>query len=203
VHWLVAADFAAEFPMQPMVADQRFVDEGDRITCAGGGAAADLATYLVERHLGRALARKSRQALIFDDPRAAPEAQPHPPMASVVTDIRVQRALLLMEEHLSTPLPIAVIAARLALSPRQLGRIFEAALGASPIETYRRLRLRYARWLLEKTDRTVTDIALEAGFADCAHFSRSFKVAHGRNPSAGRAIRATPLAHLASHRVFD
>jgi len=32
----------------------------------------------------------------------------------------------------------------------------------------------------------VTEIAIEAGFADCAHFSRQFKDAYGLSPSTRR-----------------
>jgi transcriptional regulator GlxA family with amidase domain len=55
---------------------------------------------------------------------------------------------------------------------------------------YRILRLRYARWLLENTTRSVTDIALDAGFSDCAHFSRQFKSLHGLSPSRARPANA-------------
>jgi transcriptional regulator GlxA family with amidase domain len=207
VHWLVAADFAGEFPGHPVVADRRFLDGGDRITCAGGGAVADLAAYLIERHLGRALASKSRHLMILDAPRRGPDAQPHPPLAAMIDDSRVRRALLLMEENVSSPLPLPSIAARLGVSTRQLSRLFEAELGQSPGEVYRGLRLRYASWLLANTDRTVTDIAIKAGFADGAHFSRCFKARNGSAPSIGRArSQADAVAaasHLVSRRVFD
>ena len=55
-----------------------------------------------------------------------------------------------------------------------------------PASLYRQLRMRYANWLIENTDRSVTDIAIEAGFADCAHFSRQFKDAYGLSPSTRR-----------------
>jgi AraC-like DNA-binding protein len=90
-----------------------------------------------------------------------------------------------------------------------------------PSGLYRILRLRYARWLLANTDRSVTDIALATGFPDCAHFSRQFKACHGFNPTDSRSAmhdaRTTPLSpffarhnagtvipvHLAAQRVFD
>jgi transcriptional regulator GlxA family with amidase domain len=55
-----------------------------------------------------------------------------------------------------------------------------------PASLYRQLRMRYANWLIENTDRSVTDIANEAGFADCAHFSRQFRDAYGLSPSTRR-----------------
>jgi transcriptional regulator GlxA family with amidase domain len=213
VSWYHYQDFVEEFPHHEVVADRLYLVDGDRITCAGGGGAADLATHLVERHIGRSAAQKSRQIMLLDQARAENVAQPHPPVAGDASDNRVRRAMLLMEQHLSNPLPIGTIATRLDLSPRQLERLFHAAVGQRPGTFYRALRLRYARWLLDNTQRSVTDIALDAGFSDCAHFSRQFKTLHGFSPSAKRgaaqpqrsAIFAAPNGAdtLASHRVFD
>jgi transcriptional regulator GlxA family with amidase domain len=128
-------------------------------------------------------------------------AQPHPPIQGDVADSLVRRALLLMEQNLSRPLPVAQLAARLELSPRQLERRFHVALGQQPAEAYRALRLRYARWLLDTTQRSVTEIALEAGFSDCAHFSRQFKALHGVAPTRARG-QGAGRQDLAGPRVF-
>ncbi|HQT96006.1 MAG TPA: GlxA family transcriptional regulator [Thermoanaerobaculaceae bacterium] len=186
VSWLHYQDFRAAFPDHEVTGDRLFEIDGDRITCAGGAGAADLAALLIERHLGSRLAQKPHQVLQLARTRGEEAVQPHPPVAHDVADGQVRRALLMMEQNLSDPVPIAIIARRLGLSTRQLERRFEAALGQRPSLLYRTLRLRYARWLLETTDRSVTDIALEAGFADCAHFSRQFKALHGLSPSQMR-----------------
>jgi transcriptional regulator GlxA family with amidase domain len=192
VSWYHYQDFLDAFPDERPIADRLFVVDGDRITCAGGAGTADLATYLIERHLGRAAAQKANQVMLFDRARAGDEAQPHPPVADAVTDPRLRRALLLMEQNLADPLPIAAIAARLSLSPRQLERLFQAELGERPASLYRTLRLRYASWLLATTDRSITDIALDAGFSDCAHFSRQFKELNGYSPSSNRQTGRQP-----------
>jgi transcriptional regulator GlxA family with amidase domain len=86
-----------------------------------------------------------------------------------------------------------------------------------PAQHYRLLRLRYARWLLDHTDLSITEIALDSGFADCAHFSRKFKALHGFTPTDARTREraavtddepATPTmpppdAHLAAMRIFE
>lgn len=204
VSWYHYQDFLEEFPHHTPVADRLYVIDGDRITCAGGGGAADLATALVEKHLGRSAAQKGRHILQLDRQRPGSESQPHPPIADLVADDRVRRALLLMEQHLADPLPIADIARRLQLSTRQLERLFQTVMGQRPAEFYRGLRLRYARFLLDTTGRSVTDIALEAGFSDCAHFSRQFKAQHGFTPSDARAQSPGPMArNLAAQRLFD
>ncbi|ODN69412.1 GlxA family transcriptional regulator [Methylobrevis pamukkalensis] len=203
VSWYHYQDFLDEFPHHAPVADRLYVIDGDRITCAGGGGTADLATHLIERHIGRSVAQKSRHVLLLDRARGAGEAQPHPPVAEQVADERVRRALLLMEQNIATPLPIADIARRLRVSTRQLERLFQTVLGQRPAEFYRQLRLRYARFLLDTTDRSVTAIALDAGFSDCAHFSRQFKALHGFTPSNSRLMPPEEIpSALAGQRVF-
>jgi len=186
VSWYHYQDFQDEFPEQTAVADRLFIEERNRITCAGGAGAADLAIHLIARHLSRSAAQKASQVMLFDRARAGTDVQPHPPMAEAVADPRIRRAMLLMEQNLADPLPIVRIAERLGLSTRQMERLFQAALGQRPAAFYRMLRLRYARWLIDNTERSVTDIALDAGFADCAHFSREFKKVHGFAPSDNR-----------------
>jgi transcriptional regulator GlxA family with amidase domain len=204
VNWYHYQDFRDEFPEQAVVADRLFVADGDRITCAGGAGTADLASYLIERHIGWSVAQKASQVLLFDRPRAGADAQPHPPMSERVSDPRVQRALLLMEQNLAGPLPIAQVAGQLGLSTRQFERLCHTTLGMSPASAYRRLRLRYAHWLIEHTDRSVTEIAHAAGFADCAHFSRQFKENYGSSPSDQRRhpVANPDSSGLASLRVF-
>lgn len=204
VSWYHYQDFLDEFPDQPVVADRLFVADGDRITCAGGAGTADLASHLIERHIGWSVAQKASQVLLFDRTRSGAEAQPHPPMSEKVADPRVRRALLLMEQNLAGPLPIAQVAEKLGLSTRQFERLCHATLGVSPATAYRRLRLRYAHWLIGNTDRSVTEIAHAAGFADCAHFSRQFKETYGSSPSGQRRRPENPEddQNLASLRVF-
>lgn len=187
VSWYHHRDFAERFPGQPFVADQLFLVDGDRITCPGGTAAADLAAWLIERHVGNAAAQKAMHILLADRMRQPGQPQPQPPSASPVTNERVRRAMLLMEQNLSFPLSAAEIAGRVQLSIRHLDRLFRMETGMPTLTCYRRLRLSYVRWRLVNTDDTITDIALEAGFADCAHLSRQFRAVFGVSPSTVRS----------------
>jgi transcriptional regulator GlxA family with amidase domain len=95
----------------------------------------------------------------------------------------VARALLLMEQNLSRPLATDEIAQRINISKRQLERLFLADTGESLQKFYRKIRLSYALWLLQNTQRSITDIAQECGFADTAHFSRAFRSAFASRPT--------------------
>jgi len=204
VSWYHYQDFLEAFPDHDVVADRLFLADGPRITCAGGAGAAALATHLIERHLGSAVAQKASQVLLFDKPRSGSDAQPHPPLSETVSEPRVRRALLLMEQNLTRPIAIAAVAEELGMSVRQLERLCREHVGLGPASLYRQLRMRYANWLIENTDRSVTEIAIEAGFADCAHFSRQFKDAYGLSPSTRRLQPNRSLnGDAARARVFE
>jgi len=189
VSWFHHRDLTDRFADVTPVADQLFVDDGDRITCAGGAVAADLAAYIIERHLGQSWARKSLRILVMDNPRPANAPQPKPQQLSnyQVENKWVIKALSLMEQNLSRPLSTNDIAQRINISKRQLERLFLADTGESLQKFYRVIRLSYGLWLLQNTERSITDIAQECGFADTAHFSRAFRMAFDKRPTEVRA----------------
>lgn len=189
VSWYHVQDFADEFPDQIPVADRLFVDEGDRITCSGGAGVADLAAHLVERHIGLTPALKALHVMQLQAARGADAAQPHLPVGEGLSDDRVRRALLLMEQNIADPIAVEDIADKIALSPRQLERLFRSMLGAGPAIVYRRMRLGHARWLIENTQKNLTTVAVETGFCDASHFSRQFRSAYGFAPSDLRGER--------------
>ena len=186
VSWFHHKDLTDRFTDVIPVADQLFVDDGDRITCAGGAVAADLAAYIIERHLGQSWARKSLRILVMDSPRPANAPQPQPTSDYQVKNKSVVRALLLMEQNLSRPLSTDEIASRLNISKRQLERLFVHDTGESLQKFYRAIRLSYGLWLLQNTPRSITDIAQECGFADTAHFSRAFRTVFAKRPTEYR-----------------
>lgn len=186
VSWYHHRDFAEEFDDVEPVSDRIFLIDGDRITCSGGAGAADLAATLVDKHVAGSAARKSLNVLLFDTPRAAGSAQPAPSGAPRGADERVRRATLLMEQHLAEPLSIEAIAARVGASARQLARLFRAELAQSPASAYRAIRVEQGRWMLERTERSISQIAALTGFVDGAHFSREFRKLKGASPSGWR-----------------
>jgi transcriptional regulator GlxA family with amidase domain len=103
-----------------------------------------------------------------------------------ITDPRVRRAVFFMEKNITAPISHARAAREAGISARQLERLFQLYLGESPAEYFRRLRLKHAEWLLHNTKKSITDIALECGFADSSHFAKRFKEFCGSSPSARR-----------------
>lgn len=193
VSWFHHQDFLAEFERMRPVSDQIFVVDRDRISCSGGVSAAHLAAFLVDRHLGRAAARKALSILMIDEPMAGDRPQPGLPLELNARDPLVRRALLAMQQNLHAPLSIARIAKDLGVGRRKLERHFNADLGLPPADASIRIRLAQARMLLARTDRTVTRIAEETGFCDASHLIRVFRETEGTTPDLWRQNRV-PLA---------
>jgi transcriptional regulator GlxA family with amidase domain len=98
----------------------------------------------------------------------------------------VLKAVALMEAHIEAPLSIALIADRLALSTRQLERLFHQAFDVTPARYYLDLRLETARKLLHLSSLSVLDVALASGFVSASHFAKAYRLHFGQAPRAHR-----------------
>ena len=87
---------------------------------------------------------------------------------------------------------VARLAERLGVSDRHLRRIFEAALGVSPLQYLQTRRLLTAKQLLTDTPLPVTQVALASGFASLRRFNAAFVQHYGLNPTALRRSGARP-----------
>lgn len=175
VSWFHINEFREEFPSLSVESTQLFVIDRDRLTCAGGTSVVHLASHLIEKHCSRAQALKSLRILIEQSPLPGGAWQPEEVVTRPAQDHLVKRAMLDIEEDIGNRTPLPELAGSLGISVRQLQRRFEADIGIGIQEYRRNLQLSRAKWLVEHTDRSMTEIALECGFSDSAHFSRTFR----------------------------
>lgn len=195
VSWFHAQEFAREFPELQAESHEMFVVDRDRLTCAGGTSVVHLAAWLIERHCGKAAASKALRILLEEGALPARTPQPQPSFAERTDDQRVRQAIWLMEQSLSSPMPLREVAQNLNMSLRHLERRFQDAIGMGPHEFSVRLRLRHAHWLTVNTRLQISQIALECGFSDCANFSRRFREVFGYPASALRRGNAVMAAN--------
>ncbi|HXV30640.1 MAG TPA: GlxA family transcriptional regulator [Sinorhizobium sp.] len=187
VSWLHHNEFRARFPSIEVTSKRIFVEDGNIITCAGGSSVADLATYLIRKHVGEEAERNALEIMQIARRREASEMQPRNPLGTVpVKDKRISLALMVMEQHLEDLIGIDDVADQLGISRRQLERLFQDELGATPISVYLKLRLDQAMRLLASTDKPLIDIAIETGFENVSHFIRKFRKAFSTTPAAAR-----------------
>ncbi len=75
-------------------------------------------------------------------------------------------------------------------SRTQFYRVFRAMVEETPVAMRRRLLLERAAWQLSRTQLSVTDISLNAGYGSLEAFTRAFRKAFGVSPSLYRRIGA-------------
>jgi AraC-like DNA-binding protein len=125
-------------------------------------------------------------SLIEADPRVWPQ------LRSVA---RRERSLVrYVETQASLRQSVSSLARGAGHSLSTFKRRFRTATGASPATWLRRRRLDRARFLLETTDRSVTDIGFEMGFSSVSHFIQAFRRRHGMTPVGARRTHSDEAA---------
>ena len=103
------------------------------------------------------------------------------------TNRRMLRARDEMDRRYAEPLDVPTLAAIAHLSASQFGRVFKEVYGETPHRYLQRRRVERAMTLLRQTDRPITDIAWDVGFASLGTFSRTFTTIVGESPSQYRS----------------
>ncbi|MEW9805534.1 GlxA family transcriptional regulator [Mesorhizobium sp. ZMM04-5] len=182
-HWEDMEDFSAAFPDTDVRPD-RYVIDGPVFTCGGASPTFDLMLHLIRSRLGMAVALDVASVFIYDQSRAATDAQPLVSLGRLDGyDPRLAQAIRLMEAHVDQPLSVAAIARRTGVTARTLEGIFRKSIGETPGAYYLRLRLTTARKLVVDTRIPMADIAARTGFSSAASFSRAFARSFGKPPA--------------------
>jgi AraC-like DNA-binding protein len=99
---------------------------------------------------------------------------------------RMLRARDAMDRTYAQPLDVASLARLVHVSEAHFIRTFRATFGETPHRYLQRRRVERAMYLLRETQRPVTDICLDVGFASLGTFSRTFREIVGQSPTTFR-----------------
>jgi AraC family transcriptional regulator len=94
-----------------------------------------------------------------------------------------------MQDNLSRCVRLSELASLAGLSASQFGRAFKVSTGMTPHHWHLAARIEYAKRMLEDREKSLVEIALEAGFSEQSHFTRAFTSANGISPNAWRRSR--------------
>jgi len=91
-----------------------------------------------------------------------------------------------IEKHLSETITLSMLSDVACLSPFHFSRVFTALTGKSPIQYVLGKKIAKSKVMLIYTNKSVSLISEELGFADISHFSRVFHKIEGVSPKKFR-----------------
>jgi AraC family transcriptional regulator of adaptative response / DNA-3-methyladenine glycosylase II len=116
----------------------------------------------------------------------------------------VAQAVRLIEGGFLDRSGVAALATEVSVGERQLRRLFNAHVGASPAALAAARRLSTARLLIDQTDFPLARVAFEAGYTSVRQFNAAIRAAFGIPPSRlrGGPSRPPPAALLELRIAF-
>ena len=159
------------------IADPVALALGDALLPALAGAATpgivQSLLAAMQAHLARAYAPAA--------PAQAPEAG-----RCGLAPWQLRKAKAMIEAHLESGVSVEEIARECRLSRSYFSRAFRRSTGVPPHGFLAALRLEKAKRLLAGPEARIADVAVECGFADQSHLTRSFAARLGTTPAAWR-----------------
>ena len=195
IHWENQDSFVEEFESVELTKSV-FIIEGNRMTTAGGTSSIDLMLKLIANDHGEDLANAVADQQIYSSIRTDQDTQRlSVPTRLGVRHPKLSQVIQMMENNIEEPISPSTLAKQVAMSTRQLERLFRRYLSRSPKRYYMELRLQKARNLLMQTDMSVINVALASGFASPSHFSKCYRAHYSTTPYRERGSQSTrPVA---------
>ncbi|MCB5169079.1 helix-turn-helix domain-containing protein [Streptomyces bambusae] len=185
-HWHYTRALAAKWPLVRVDENVLFVDEGSVLTSAGAASGIDLCLHILRSDHGVAVSNHAARRLVAAPYRSGGQAQYVPrsvpePLGERFAATR-EWALRRLGEHLT----LEVLARHAGVSARTFSRQFAKDTGYTPMQWVMRSRIDMARELLERSERSVEQIAADAGLGTGANLRLHFQRILGTTPSEYR-----------------
>ncbi|MCW3466453.1 GlxA family transcriptional regulator [Chitinophaga nivalis] len=152
-----------------------FVKDGNIYTSAGASTGIDLSLALVEEDYGRDISLFVAQTLVLYLRRPGNQAQFSSLLTQQLSSKKTLRELQQwIADNLQENLDVAVLAAKIAMSPRNFARVFLSETGLTPAKYVTRLRIESSKRYLEETSLSLDEIATACGFGSPETMRRIF-----------------------------
>lgn len=142
--------------------------------------------------------------------RCRPESSPGTPAWSG-SSWKVSKALQFIDQGYLDDNSVDQLAGELDIGSRQLSRLFQDFIGASPVEVAQTRRLHFAKKLIDETELPLSQVCFAAGFGSVRRFNAVFVKTYGKTPKEmkestkkARPQAAKPIELALSYRPpFD
>lgn len=190
-HWYYFDQFERSYP-QTILKRQYFITQAGNLYCAASvNAMADLTVHfiknlygdtiadLVQRHFSHEIRRNYESIRFFED-----NIEYHP-------DEEVMQAQTWMQDNYADEVKLNEVAVQFGMSTRTFNRRFKNATGKTPSQYLQEIRTGVAKDLLQSTNLSIREIALQVGYTDISHLAALFKKYLNTTPSEYReTVRA-------------
>ncbi|QHY94089.1 HTH-type transcriptional regulator CdhR [Streptomyces sp. S4.7] len=185
-HWHYTRALAARHPLVRVDENVLFVDEGSVLTSAGAASGIDLCLHILRTELGVAASNHAARRLVAAPYRSGGQAQYVPRRVPEPLGERFAATREWALHRLGEPLTLKALARHAAVSPRTFSRRFVQDTGYTPMQWVMRARVDMARELLERSERSIEQIATDVGLGTGANLRTHFRRTLGTTPSAYR-----------------
>ncbi|MFE3247876.1 GlxA family transcriptional regulator [Streptomyces sp. NPDC059209] len=185
-HWHYTRALAARYPLVRVDENVLFVDEGSVLTSAGAASGIDLCLHILRSELGVAASNHAARRLVAAPYRSGGQAQYVPRRVPEPLGERFAATREWALRRLDEPLSLTSLARHAAVSPRTFSRRFVEDTGYTPMQWVMRARVDMARELLERSERSIEQIAADVGLGTGANLRTHFQGTLGTTPSAYR-----------------
>lgn len=175
VHWAAKNEFKAMFPEVKIVDDTIITDERGIYTCGGGYSYLNLLLYVIQKHLGRDIAILASKMFEIDIERKSQNAFAIFMGQKAHGDAMVLKAQELIERNPTASFSVDQVCEKVGVGRRTFERHFKKNTGNSIVEYVQRVKVEFAKQLLEKGEKTVNEIIYETGYNDIDAFRKVFK----------------------------
>ncbi len=185
-HWHYTRALKARHPRVRVDENVLFVDEGSVLTSAGAASGIDLCLHILRGDLGVAASNHAARRLVAAPYRSGGQAQYVPRSVPEPLGERFAATREWALHRLDDPLTLDVLARQAGVSPRTFSRRFVEETGYTPMQWVMRARVDLARELLERSQRSVEQIAADTGLGTGANLRLHFQRILGTTPSEYR-----------------
>jgi transcriptional regulator GlxA family with amidase domain len=175
-HWRRTDELKSRFPKANVLADILYVKSDNIYTSAGISAGIDLALAILESLKGPHFVHKVARGLVVYHRRDPSHSQ-----KSIYLDFRnhinpkIHEVQDFLITHLAKENSIEALAEMVAMSPRNLSRVFKESTGLTIVEYLTGLRKETAKTLLNNPDYTIDYIASQCGYKSARQLQRILK----------------------------
>ncbi|GAA2749930.1 DJ-1/PfpI family protein [Kitasatospora cinereorecta] len=185
-HWHYTRALAAKHPLVRVDENVLFVDEGSVLTSAGAASGIDLCLHILRGDLGVAASNHAARRLVAAPYRSGGQAQYLPRSVPEPLGERFAATREWTLHRLGEPLTLDILARQAGVSARTFSRRFAEETGYTPMQWVMRARIDLARELLERSERSVEQIAADVGLGTGANLRLHFQHILGTTPTEYR-----------------